>query len=265
MGLSPFVSTYAAEETHYHWNTASQNFSEINHLRDYFGKYEGSFVLYDLKGDIWKIYDMERATLQVAPNSTYKIYDALFGLENGIITPENSLIEWNGNSYPFEAWNRNQTLPSAMEASVNWYFQAIDEQLGASQVQKYLHEIGYGNEDLSGDFSSYWLESSLKISPIEQVELLTKLQNNSLGFALKNVKAVKDAIHISSSDFGNLYGKTGTGRVNGKDINGWFIGFVEKTDNTYFFATNLHAANHADGNAASKITMSILSDMNIWE
>lgn len=265
LGLSPFVSTYTAEETHYHWNTASQNFSEINHLRDYFGKYEGSFVLYDLKGDIWKIYDMERATLQVAPNSTYKIYDALFGLENGIITPENSLIEWNGNSYPFEAWNRNQTLLSAMEASVNWYFQAIDEQLGASQVQKYLHEIGYGNEDLSGDFSSYWLESSLKISPIEQVELLTKLQNNSLGFALKNVKAVKDAIHISSSDFGNLYGKTGTGRVNGKDINGWFIGFVEKTDNTYFFATNLHAANHADGNAASKITMSILSDMNIWE
>ena len=265
LGLSPFVSTYAAEETHYHWNTASQNFSEINHLRDYFGKYEGSLVLYDLKGDVWKIHDMERATLQVAPNSTYKIYDALFGLENGIITPENSLIEWNGSAYPFEAWNRNQTLLSAMEASVNWYFQAIDEQLGASQVQKYLHEIGYGNEDLSGDFSSYWLESSLKISPIEQVELLTKLQNNSLGFALKNVKAVKDAIHISSSDFGNLYGKTGTGRVNGKDINGWFIGFVEKTDNTYFFATNLHAANHADGNAASKITMSILSDMNIWE
>ena len=216
LGLSPFVSTYAAEETHYHWNTASQNFSEINHLRDYFGKYEGSFVLYDLKGDIWKIYDMERATLQVAPNSTYKIYDALFGLENGIITPENSLIAWNGSAYPFEAWNRNQTLPSAMEASVNWYFQAINEQLGASQVQKYLHEIGYGNEDLSGDFSSYWLESSLKISPIEQVELLTKLQNNSLGFALKNVKAVKDAIHISSSDFGNLYGKTGTGRVMGK-------------------------------------------------
>ena len=83
-------------------NTASQNFSEIN-LRDYFGKYEGSLVLYDLKGDVWKIHDMERATLQVAPNSTYKIYDALFGLETGIITPENSLIAWNGSAYPFEA------------------------------------------------------------------------------------------------------------------------------------------------------------------
>ncbi len=109
------------------------------------------------------------------------------------------------------------------------------------------------------------MESSLKISPIEQVELLIRLQNQSLGFAPENVKAVKDAIHISSSSFGNLYGKTGTGRVNGQDINGWFIGFVESTENTYFFATNIHAADYADGSAAAEITLSLLSDLNIWK
>ena len=32
----------------------------------------------------------------------------------------------------------------------------------------------------------------------------------------------------ASSAFGDFYGKTGTGRVNGQDINGWLIGFVEK-------------------------------------
>ena len=62
-----------------------------------------------------------------------------------------------------------------MNSSVNWYFQSLDEQLGAVSVQAYLHKIGYGNEDLNSDFSSYWMEASLKISPIEQVELLTKL------------------------------------------------------------------------------------------
>lgn len=123
--------------------------------------------------------------MRVAPNSTYKLYSALFGLENNIITPANSLIRWNGESYPFEAWNKDQTLQSAMTSSVNWYFQSIDEQLGSSAVQNYLRNIGYGNEDLSGDFSSYWMESSLKISPVEQVELLTKLYNNDFGFALK--------------------------------------------------------------------------------
>ena len=264
LGLTPFVSTYAADENHYHWNTSSKNCSEID-FTHYFGKYEGSFVLYDLKKDTWKIHDMERATLRVSPNSTYKIYNALFGLEKDIITPENSFIKWNGIPYPFEAWNADETLPSAMNASVNWYFGYIDEQLGETSVQEYLHKIGYGNEDLSGNFSSYWMESSLKISPIEQIELLTRVQNQNLGFTPENVKAVKDAIHISTSSFGDFYGKTGTGRVNGQDINGWFIGFIENADNAYFFATNIQSEQHATGSKASDITLSILSDLNIWK
>ena len=169
-GLTPFVSTYATDEKQYQWNTTSKNCSEIN-LRNYFGKYEGSFVLYDLKRDVWKIHNIDRAVLRVAPNSTYKIYDSLFGLEEGVITPENSFIAWNGETYPFEAWNADQTLQSAMNSSVNWYFESVDEQLGAANISNYNQEIGYGNENISGDFSTYWMESSLKISPIEQVEL----------------------------------------------------------------------------------------------
>lgn len=56
---------------------------------------------------------MEHSTLRVAPNSTYKIYDALFGLGEDIITPENSFIAWNGETYPFEAWNADQTSCNA--------------------------------------------------------------------------------------------------------------------------------------------------------
>lgn len=262
-GLTPFVSTYATDEKQYQWNTTSKNCSEID-LRNYFGKYEGSFVLYDLKRDVWKIHNIDRAVLRVAPNSTYKIYDALFGLEEGVITPANSLIKWNWKNYPFEAWNTDQTLQSAMGASVNWYFQTIDERLGADSIQKYLHQIGYGNENLSGNLSSYWLNSSLKISPIEQVELLVKLHNNRFGFSLENTGTVKNALHISSSAFGDLYGKTGTGRVNGQDVNGWFIGFVENAYNTYFFASNIQYQKHATGKKASEITLSVLSDLNIW-
>ena len=263
LGFAPFISTYAADGSHYQWDSSSENVSYVD-LSTYFGEYEGSFVLYDLENDAWSIHDMEHATLRVAPNSTYKIYDALFGLEEGVITPENSFIAWNGETYPFEAWNADQTLQSAMNSSVNWYFQAVDEQLGTSDVYSYVQEIGYGNENMSGDFSSYWMESSLEISPIEQVELLTKLQNNNYGFAPENINAVKDSICLSSSDAGTFYGKTGTGRVNGQDVNGWFIGYIETADNTYFFATNISADSDATGGNATEITMSILSDMNIW-
>ena len=264
LGFAPFISTYAADGSHYQWDSSSENVSYVD-LSTYFGEYEGSFVLYDLENDAWSIHDMEHSTLRVAPNSTYKIYDALFGLEEEIITPENSFIAWNGETYPFEAWNADQTLQSAMNSSVNWYFESVDEQLGAANISNYIEEIGYGNENISGDFSTYWMESSLKISPIEQVELLTRLQNNSLGFAPENINAVKDAICLSSSDAGTFYGKTGTGRVDGQDVNGWFIGYIETVDNTYFFATNIGADSDATGGNATEITMSILSDMNIWK
>lgn len=56
-----------------------------------------------------------------------------------------------------------------------------------------------------------------------------------------------------------------TGRVNGQDINGWFIGFIENADNTYFFATNIQNEQHATGSKAADITLSILSDLNIWK
>ena len=100
-------------------------------------------------------------------------------------------IAWDGENYPFEAWNSDQTLQSAMPASVNWYFQSIDEQLGADTLLNYIKEIKYGNENMSGAFSTYWLESSLKISPIEQVELLTKLYNNHFNFSPENIHVLK--------------------------------------------------------------------------
>ncbi len=262
--LAPMLSTYAAEQSLYQWSIPAEKVSTID-LSAYFSGYEGSFVLYDLNGDTWNIYDMEQATLRTAPDSTYKIYDALFGLEEGVIAPNDSFMAWNETDYPFEAWNADQDLYSAMQSSVNWYFQEIDKQIGSSAIQGYIQKIGYGNENISADLSSYWMQGTLKISPVEQVELLTALHNNNFDFAPENVKAVKNAICLFSSEGKNLYGKTGTGRVDGQDVNGWFVGYIEAAGNTYFFATNIQAAENATGSKASEISLSILSDMGIWK
>ena len=267
-GLAPMLSTYAAEQSRYQWNIPSGKVSTID-LSAWFRGYEGSFVLYDLNGDTWKVYDMEQATLRTAPNSTYKIYDALFGLEEGVIAPDDSLMAWDGTTHPFEAWNGNQDLLSAMQSSVNWYFEEIDHQIGLAAIQNYIRKIGYGNEIVNADLSAYWMQGALKISPVEQVELLTALHNNRFDFAPENINAVKDSICLfSSENFSsegkNFYGKTGTGRVDGQDVNGWFVGLLETAGNTYFFATNIQAAENATGSKASEISLSILSHMGIW-
>ncbi len=263
LGAAPILSVNASMGSDYQWETSHKNISLMD-LSSHFEGYEGSFVLYDMAQDTWSIYNREHASLRVSPNSTYKIYDALLGLEEGVITPKDSFIKWNGEHDPFPEWNRDQTLQSAMGFSVNWYFQEIDRRLGNSAVDHYIHKIGYGNENTGGSLSTYWMESSLEISPIEQVELLRKLYTNSFGFHLKNINAVKDSIFLTSSESGSLYGKTGTGQIDGRDVNGWFVGYTESSNNTYFFAANILADDEASGSNAAKIVLSVLNEMNIW-
>ena len=260
--LAPILSTYATGQNHYNWKYSSKNVN-ITDMSAYFNGYEGSFVLYDTDHNTWNIYNPDYATLRTSPESTYKIYDALFGLEEGIITSDNSFMTWDGTEHPFDAWNADQTLYSAMDSSVNWYFHEIDKKLGTPAIRKFVQDIGYGNEIINTDLTSYWMQSDLKISPIEQVELLMKFYNNSFGFTPKNINVVKDSICLFSSENNRFYGKTGTGRVDDQDVNGWFIGFTETNGNTYFFATNIQNDTNANGRNATEITMKILSDMNI--
>lgn len=234
-------------------------------LSNAFHGYEGSFVLYNSRENAWSVYNPDNARKRISPNSTYKIYDALLGLESGVISPESSVISWNGESCPFETWEGDQDLNSAIKNSVNWYFQSIDSQLGSDSIKSFLHTIQYGNQQTGSDMDLYWTDSSLKISPLEQVELLKKFNENEFHFSPDNISAVKKALQLSSSDAGNFFGKTGTGRIEGRDVNGWFVGYVETSDNTYYFSVNIKADSNASGSAAAKIAMSVLSDLNIWK
>ena len=244
-----------------------KNIKRISNLElsNAFHGYEGSFVLYNSRENTWSVYDPDNARKRISPNSTYKIYDALLGLESGVISPESSVISWNGEACPFEAWEGDQDLNSAMKNSVNWYFQSIDSQLGSDSIKSFLHTVQYGNQQTGSDMDLYWTDSSLKISPLEQVELLKKFNENEFHFSPDNISAVKKALQLSSSDAGKFFGKTGTGRIDNRDVNGWFVGYVETSDNTYYFSVNIKADSNASGSAAAKIAMSVLSDLEIWK
>lgn len=259
-GFIPVLSIHAAGHDRYVFHEQGRNITYLD-LDDVFGKYEGSFVLYDAENDSWQIYNKECATTRITPVSTYKIYSALFGLETGIISPEQSLMKWDGQHHVYESWNSDQTLQSAMQDSVTWYFQAIDRQAGFPAIRDYIEKIGYGNQTVRGNISSYWTDSSLGISPIEQIEMLQKFYYNQFGFSPENIRAVKDSIYLYSEENSRIYGKTGTGEVDGANTLGWFIGYIEQEDHTYFFATSIQNDDLATGSIAAELTHSILSDI----
>ncbi|ADZ84593.1 BlaR1 family beta-lactam sensor/signal transducer [Cellulosilyticum lentocellum] len=246
------------------FNFGSSNVKEED-LHAFFGDYIGTFVLYDLEEDTYSIYNKTHALERTSPNSTYKLYSALFALDANTITPEHSKRIWDGTIYPFETWNQDQTLISAMNYSVNWYFQDLDTALGASKLATYLKKLHYGNEDLSGGMDTFWLNSSLKISPLEQVQLLTAFYKQDLAFNPKDILTLKQAIKISESSTYILSGKTGTGRVNDKDISGWFMGYIEKSGKAYIFATHIASKEYADGARAADIAISILKEKGLYE
>ncbi len=263
LSSAPALSIKASSNDHYNFKEDRNNISYIN-LNHKFNGYTGSFVLYDTNAGIWKIYNMDNAATRISPASTFKIYSALNALETGIIKPGHTQIPWNGEIHYYNTWNKDQTLKPAMQNSVTWYFQELDKKAGLSSIRKFIQKTGYGNQDVTGDASSYWMDSSLKISPIEQVEMLIKLYNNEFNFSPENLALVKDAICLYSGSNGSFYGKTGTLEAGSKNISGWFTGFIEKPGNTYFFATNIQGENHTTGPAATELTFSILSDLNIW-
>lgn len=225
-----------------------------------FGSYDGSFVLYDQNQDQYVIHNEAASQTRISPNSTYKIYSGLLALESGVITEDHSSMKWDKTRYSIDQWNRNQDLSYAMKNSVNWYFQALDQKAGKNKLQTFYDTIHYGNCDLSGGLPSYWMESTLKISPLEQVMLLNDLYNNKWGFSEKSISAVKEALRIAPS----LSGKTGTGMINGKTVSGWFVGYVEKDSNVYVFAVNIRGKDGASGSHAAEIAREILKEKGLY-
>ena len=238
-------------------SVVEQDFSDL------FGHAEGSAVIYDKNADVYYMYHPQAAAKRIAPCSTIKIYSAVHALEQGIITPEQNTVRWDAVSRDIPAWNSDLNLDSAMQYSANWYFQYLDRAAGAEKLEQFYTRIGYGNGSVGDDTAYYWNGSRLNISPLEQVMLLDCFYDNTFGFAEANVNAVKDAIFIRETDDVRLSGKTGTGRKDGQDISGWFVGYAETGENTWFFAVQIQNTQHADGNAAVQITESILERMGI--
>lgn len=228
------------------------NINQID-LSSYFKDYEGCFVLYDTLNDSYFVWNEDMARERVSPYSTYKIAIALNGLENGVITTDNSYMSWDGTSYPFEEWETDHDLNSAMKNSVNWYFQNIDRNFTMGEISDFLKRIDYGNRSVGYDKENYWLENSLKISPLEQVQFLKGIYNNEYNFDENNINAVLNSIKLSN----NLYGKTGTGMINNKTTSGWFIGMNDR----YIFAVRI-TGNNATGTIAYEITKNILLKMS---
>ncbi|QUX18129.1 beta-lactam sensor/signal transducer BlaR1 [Staphylococcus haemolyticus] len=247
--------------TDYNYKKPLQSDYQILDESKNFGSNSGSFVMYSMKKDKYYIYNEKESRKRYSPDSTYKIYLALFGLDRHIISDKNSRMSWNHNQYPFDSWNKDQDLNTAMQNSVNWYFERISNQIPKNYTATQLKLLNYGNKNL-GSYKSYWMEDSLKISNLEQVIVLKNMMEQNSYFSKNEKKQLSSSLLIRKNENYELYGKTGTGIVNGKYNNGWFVGYVITNHDKYYFSTHL-SDEKASGKNAELINEKILKEMGV--
>lgn len=223
---------------------------------------DACFVMLDLESGEYLRVNPERCAERLSPCSTFKIPNSLIALETGVLEDENSEIKWDGRKRARETWNQDQTLASAVKYSAVWYFQEVAGRIGAERMAEYLGKIGYGNGDISGGLKRFWLADSLKISADEQVEFLARMLKRELPFSERNVEIV---VKILRQDdvAGKLYGKTGSGRLEGETRIGWFVGFVELEGNFKVFALDLKGGKGTNGFLAKDKVIVILRALGL--
>jgi len=202
----------------------------------------GTFVLLDPVSDRYLVLDPARAKRGFLPASTFKIANALIGLEVGSITDENEVFHWDGKPKLRAAWERDHTLGSGMRESVVWMFQEIARRTGKQRMREWIEKLEYGNGDIRGGIDLFWLQGNLRVSAMQQVDFLRRLAEGELPMSQRSQRLVRQALARARDGGDVLYGKTGSsGAV--KDPVDWWVGWIERQGRPHaYFAMNLTPA-----------------------
>jgi len=232
---------------------------ESINVDEFFKDTEGTFILKDAQSGKMFVYNQKRAAEPFPPQSTFKILNSLVGLEENAVRDEYDIKRWDGVNRPISSHNQDHTLGSSMRYSVVWYYQAMAKDIGEERMRYWLDNCSYGNRDISGGIDKFWLSSSLKISPLEQIAFLEKFYNETLPFNNAIMKTVKRImVQLEGNEY-ILYGKTGSSKPEGGLAMGWYVGFIVVRNHPFIFVTNIDTrAEIGGGPEAKEITIKIL-------
>jgi beta-lactamase class D len=219
--------------------------------------------------------------LRLTPASTFKVALSLMGFDAGYLTDEHhpALPFRQGYLASDPSWKTTVDPSSWITNSVVWYSQQLTLWLGPERLQRYLKRFDYGNQDASGNpgmndgLTQAWLDSSLQISPLEQIAFLHRLVTRQLGVSTRAYDMTARITTVGTLPGGwTVHGKSGTGfRMNdergGPDLRrqiGWFIGWASRDARTIVFATVISDEHPENTPAGPRARAQLLSQLPQW-
>jgi len=206
---------------------------------------DGTTVISSLHSRKTFIHNDPRANHRVSPASTFKILNTLISLEANAISGKDDVLSWDGHIYAIPDWNHDQTLESAFKVSCVWCFQELARRVGADQYRLELRNADYGELHEPFEETLFWLDGSLVISAVEQVDFLKKVYQRSLPFRPSSYETLQEIMVVEKTPAHTMRAKTGWA-VRADQQVGWYVGYVETEKDVWFFATNIAMRGKAD-------------------
>lgn len=242
------------------------NFTENKKIEEIFekNKLQGTFVLYDVQNNNFIGYNKKRAEEQFYPASTFKIYNSLIGLHTGVVkNVDDTFYKYNGEKVFLKSWAQDSNLRYAIKVSQVPAYQLLARKIGTKKMQEEINKLNFGNKNIGKEVDQFWLRGPLKISAVEQCELLTKLGNSELPYAENIQKQIQEITILEKNENWTLHGKTGWATSNIEIPIGWFVGWIEKNGKVYSFAINLDMKESKDLPKREEITKESLKALDI--
>ncbi|MEM9327553.1 MAG: penicillin-binding transpeptidase domain-containing protein [Bacteroidota bacterium] len=231
----------------------------------------GSITIYDVQRKLWMTNDIKDSQHATLPASTFKIVNSLIAFETGTVRDEYEIIPWIDDYDTLRYGNRpeiyrDMNLEDAFKQSAVWVYVEVAKKIGKERYRDWLTRIGYGNVDVSIDDPDFWNFGDMAISPVNQIEILKGIYEEIFPFSKRSYALLKKMMIAEKTEDYTIWAKTGWTGKDGKDI-GWWVGYVERGGDLYFFATRLtkdrSESNPRFGSCRKEITKKVFKELGL--
>lgn len=205
--------------------------------------------------------NLTRAKIAYIPASTFKMLNALIGLENHKVTTHD-IFKWDGKKRAYSTWEKDMNLAEAMKLSAVPVYQELARRIGLQLMQAEVKRVQFGNMEIGNTVDNFWLDGPLKITPLQEANFAYKLAYLQLPFRLDVQKDVQDMLLIAEKNKAKVYAKSGWGATTPPV--GWLTGWVEQENHhKVAFSLNMQMKKGMNPAIRNEIVMKSLTDLAI--
>ncbi|MDS7968472.1 OXA-51 family carbapenem-hydrolyzing class D beta-lactamase [Acinetobacter sp. V117_2] len=245
-------------------NSALKADEKAQKIKDIFEEAHTTGVLVIQQGQTQQSYgnDLTRASTEYVPASTFKMLNALIGLEHHKVTTT-EIFKWDGKKRLFPEWEKDMTLGDAMKASAIPVYQDLARRIGLELMSAEVKRVDYGNTNIGTQVDNFWLVGPLKITPQQEAQFAYRLANKTLPFSQNVQEQVQSMLFIEEKNGNKIYAKSGWGWDVDPQV-GWLTGWViQPKGNIVAFSLNLEMKKGIPSSVRKEITYKSLEQLGI--